>query len=140
MMIFLGCVLAAGCAKVSHLDQLLTLKDLADEQTKLNQYTEERDRSFDRMLKEVKAGTLAQYANKRKVLRTFGEPIFAREIVEGDQTLETWLYRYATKYFGAEKVYLYFDPEGNLVRSEYQEGKDGESGKEATTENGPKEI
>jgi hypothetical protein len=138
--IVLGCFVISGCAKVSHMDQLLTLKGLADEQTKLNQYVEEQDQNFERMLAEAKAGTLEEYGNKKKIRRAFGEPVFARSVTGGDQELETWLYRYATRYFGADKVYLYFDPDGNLVRTEYIEGKDGKSGEETAPEDGPQEI
>lgn len=138
--LFLGCLLLSGCSKVSHLDQLLTLKDLADEQEELNKYIDQQDKNFDRMLEEVKAGTLDQYSNKQKILRTFGEPVFARDVIEEGHGLESWLYRYTTQYFGTEKVYLYFDSEGNLVKSEYVGGKDGESGQETAPENGREKI
>ena len=138
--IFAGCLLLCGCSKVRHLDQLLTLKDLANEQTQLGQYVEGQDRNFELMLEEVKAGTLELYSNKRKIQRAFGDPVYARNVVEDDQELESWLYRYATQYFGAEKVYLYFDLDGNLVKSEYIEGTNGESGQETTPEDGRQEI
>ena len=138
--IFAGCLLLCGCSKVRHLDQLLTLKDLANEQTQLGQYVEGQDRNFELMLEEIKAGTLELYSNKRKIQRAFGDPVYARNVVEDDQELESWLYRYATQYFGAEKVYLYFDLDGNLVKSEYIEGTNGESGQETTPEDGRQEI
>ena len=138
--IFAGCLLLCGCSKVRHLDQLLTLKDLANEQTQLGQYVEGQDRNFELMLEEVKAGTLELYSNKRKIQRAFGDPVYTRNVVEDDQELESWLYRYATQYFGAEKVYLYFDLDGNLVKSEYIEGTNGESGQETTPEDGRQEI
>ena len=140
VIIFAGCLLLCGCSKVRHLDQLLTLKDLANEQTQLGQYVEGQDRNFELMLEEVKAGTLELYSNKRKIQRAFGDPVYARNVVEDDQELESWLYRYATQYFGAEKVYLYFDLDGNLVKSEYIEGTNGESGQETTPEDGRQEI
>ena len=140
IIIFAGCLLLCGCAKVRHLDQLLTLKALADEQAQLSQYVEDQDRNFELMLEEVKAGTLDQYSNKRKIQRAFGDPVYARNVTKDDRDLESWLYRYATKYFGAEKIYLYFDFDGNLVKSEYIGGTDGESGQETTPENGQQEI
>jgi len=140
VIIFIGCLLLSGCAKVRHLDQLLTLKDLADEQTRLGKYVEEQDRNFELMLEEAKAGTLDQYSNKRKIQRAFGDPVYARNMKEGDQELESWLYRYATKYFDVEKIYLYFDLDGNLVKSKYIEGTNGESGQETTPEDGFQEI
>ena len=136
MIILVGCLLFSGCANVRHLDQLLTLKDLADEQAQLNAYVQEQDRNFELMLEEAKAGTLQQYSNKRTIQREFGDPVYARNVMEDDQQWESWLYRYATQYFGVEKIYLYFDLEGNLVKSKYLEGTNGESGQETTPEDG----
>ena len=118
-------VLLTGCAKLKHLDQLLTLKGLADEQAALAEYVDERDQQFESMLKEAKAGTLDQYRTKKEFRRIFGEPVYARTKQEGDQALEIWLYRYAAEFFGSEKIYLYFDPDGNLLKSEYMEPQDG---------------
>ena len=129
----------SGCAKARHLDQLLTLKNLADEQDQMKEYVQEQDQNFERMLEEARAGTLDQYSNKRKIQRTFGDPVYVRNVTKDDQELESWLYRYATKYFGAEKIYLYFDFDGNLVESEYKEGTDGKSGQETTPEDGLQE-
>ena len=140
IVIISGCLLLIGCAKVSHLDQLLTLKDLADEQVQLGQYVQEQDQNFELMLEEVKAGTLSRHSNKRNIQRAFGDPVYARNVTEDDQELESWLYRYATQYFGVEKVYLYFDLDGNLVKSEYVGGANGESGQETTPEDGRQET
>ena len=140
VIIFTVCLFLGGCAKVGHIDELLTLKDLANEQDQIGQYVEEQDRNFELMLKEAKAGTLDDYSNKRNIQRAFGEPVYARNVAQDNQEIESWLYRYATKYFGVEKIYLYFDLDGNLVKSEYVGGTNGESGKETTTEDGFQEI
>ena len=140
VIMLLGCVLAGGCAKVSHLDQLLMLKGLSDEQAAVNQYVQTQDRNFDLMLKAVRDGTLEQYSTARKMRQAFGEPVFARKVTQEDQEMESWLYRYATQYFGAEKVYLYFDLKGNLVKSEYVEENDGKIREETAPEDGREDI
>jgi hypothetical protein len=139
VIVFLGCLLLGGCAKVRHLDQLLTLKDLADEQTRLNRYIEKQDEKFERMREEARAGTLKEYSNKKKIRRAFGDPVYVRDVIKEDRELESWLYRYATAYFGSDKIYLYFDGDGNLVKSEYIEGTHGESEQETTPEDGRQE-
>lgn len=126
MTLFILTCALGGCAKVSHMDQLLTLKGVADEQTRIKKFVDEQDRRFDKMVEEAKAGTLDQYINKREFMRTFGKPVFVTMVKEEDRELEAWLYRHATEYFHADKIYLYFDADGNLVRSEYQEANDGE--------------
>ena len=131
------CLLLTGCAKVKHLDQLLTLKGLAEEQTRLNAYVDEQDRNFERMLKEAEAGTLGQYSTKAAFRDAFGEPVFTRSVREEGEERESWLYRYATEYFGAAKVYLTFGPEGDLVNLEYIEATDGKIEQETAQENEP---
>ncbi len=138
--VFLGCALICGCSKVSRLDQLLTLKGLAEEQESVNQQVEVQNKYFDLMLKEMEDGTLDEYSNKEEILSFFSDPVFARFVSEGEEELEVWLYRYATQYFGVEKVYLYFDAEGDLVRLEYVEGKNGKSRQETSPEDGLEEI
>ena len=140
IILFAGLVFFSGCAKVQHLDQLLTLKDLADEQTQLNQYVKEQNQKFELMVDEIKADTLDQYADKNEIIKTFGKPVYVNNVTEEDQELEAWLYRYATEFFGVEKIYLYFDHDGNLVKSEYIEEQNGEIEQETATENGYQEI
>jgi len=123
--LFLTLIVLSGCAKVQHLDQLLTLKSLADEQVVMSQYVEEQDQKFELMIEEIEAGTLNQYLNKKKILRTFGDPIYVKHVHKNDQELESWLYRYSTQFFDSEKIYLYFDPDDNLVESEYIRKRDG---------------
>jgi hypothetical protein len=124
--LFLGLIVLSGCAKATHLDQLLTLKGLADEQREMNRYIEEQDQRFKLMLDEVQAGTIGQYLNKKRVLRAFGDPIFVKNVERDGRELESWMYRYSTQFFDSEKIYLYFDPEDNLAGSEYRGKQDGE--------------
>jgi len=123
--LFLTLLVLSGCAKVQHLDQLLTLKGLADEQDRMGQYVEEQNQKFELMIDEIEAGTLDQYLNKGKILRAFGDPIHVKHVNKNDQELESWLYRYSTQFFDSEKIYLYFDPDDNLVGSEYIGKRDG---------------
>lgn len=139
--IFIGCFLLSGCSKVKHVDQLLTLKGLADEQARIGAYVQEQDQNFERMLAEVKAGTLDEYLNKKEIRHAFGDPVFTRQEMTEGKEFEVWLYRYATQYFGSKKVYLYFDADGELVRSEYIEGEtDGEIEQETPAEDGRQEF
>ena len=124
--LFIVLFVCAGCARVKRIDQLLTLKDLADEQAVMSQYIEEQDQKFELMLNEARTGTLDQYLNKQRILTAFGDPVFVKHVKEDDQELESWLYRYSTEFFDSEKIYLYFDADNNLVKSKHRGKKDGE--------------
>ena len=56
-------------------------------------------------------------ASKEKALETFGEPV----IVVGEDSREKWVYKRAeVSWFGGEKIYLFFDTQGNLTDWQYR--------------------
>lgn len=107
-----------GCAKVSHLDQLLTLKDLSEEQDSLQRYIQEQDRKFEFLLQAVEDGTIQRYTKARRILKDFGEPVYKEEMTRENPTVQRWVYRYARRFFGSPKVCLYVDAGGRLLRWE----------------------
>jgi outer membrane murein-binding lipoprotein Lpp len=125
-LVLTGALFLTGCARLQHLDQLLTLKDLSGEQDSLGRHVEEQDARFDALLRAVEDKTIGQYTDERKILKDFGEPVYREETTRGNQQLNRWAYRYATQFFGSPKVYLYLDPGGRLVRWEFIGG--GEHG------------
>ena len=118
VLFLLGIIFCFGCAKLEHMDQLLTLKAVSDEQERLGKYIEKQYKRFEMLLNAVKADTLKKDTKKKVILKKFGEPISVDEITQNDQKLELWLYRYSTEFFGSEKVYLYFEENG-LLKWEY---------------------
>ena len=115
----MGLLFLTGCAKLQHLDQLLTLKAVSDEQARMDQTVERQNQKFQELIKAVQDGSVKNYPDQKSIAKKFGEPILKRETNKEGQTLEYWLYRYATKYFDSEKIYLYFDHEAKLISSEY---------------------
>lgn len=111
----LGFMAAAGCAKLEHLDQLLTLKDLSEEGERLDRYVQKQNKNFDLLVETIKSGGITQYSTRRKILAHFGEPVLKEKIQTESAQGEKWLYRYAKQFFNGEKVYLYFDTEGKLL-------------------------
>jgi hypothetical protein len=116
MILFLS---LTGCAKLQHLDQLLTLKSLSKEKDEMGTIISDQNNKFEFLKKVVNDGSIIQYSTKKSALLAFGDPIMVHEVVENEKTLEYWIYRYQQKYFDSDKVYLYFD--GNtLTRWEYR--------------------
>lgn len=104
-----------GCAKVAHLDQLLTLKAYSDNTKIQEDFVEQQDARFKKLLATFEEGRLKEYPDRESIRKEFGEPVFKRKIEGGGDTSEQWLYRYAVRYFDSEKVYLVFDKEGMLT-------------------------
>lgn len=119
--IFLGFSLLVffGCAEVNHLDQLLTIKAAGDNQTLQQKAVHLQNKNFKSLLKVISENHLKDYPSKESVLKNFGEPAYAKTVKENDTSKDVWLYRRAKDFFGAEKVYLYFDDKGNLLDYKY---------------------
>ena len=107
-----------GCSTVAHLDQLLTLQEISKNSDMQQKYVGEQDQKFAQLRDAVKNNAMSSYPDKASILASFGNPIFTKSTRDN---LEKWLYRYSAKLSGSEKVYLYFDSAGVLVKWEYLE-------------------
>ncbi len=121
--IFLSVLFLSSCTKLKYLPQLLTLKDLANEQEQLNQHVEEADKKFQNLLQAIKTDTIRVYANQKGIIEAFGDPVLIEDVVGHTKASVEWMYRYSTQFFTSEKVYLYFDSSKNLIEWEYVPGK-----------------
>jgi len=115
-------ILSTGCAKVANLNELLTLKGVADSQTAMAKDVEATNKRFDALVAAVKSGAIEKYATQEKVKKQFGVPILEDQRVTDTETVHVWMYRNATEFFGSDKVYLYFDQSGKLKESKFIEG------------------
>ena len=111
--------LSTGCAKLEHLQELLTLKDLSDDRDQQEIYMKNREKSFKILAAALKDNSIERFQNKKAFLTNFGKPLVIRSVVLNQQSLERWLYRYPTRAFGSPKVYLYFDKSGKLQFWQY---------------------
>ena len=109
----------SGCAKLTHLQQLLTLKSYSANQDAQEEYVKAHDKRFLDLVQALESGQVSQYWNKKQLIRRFGDPIHKKSVARDDVMHERWLYRRALEYFNGEKVYFYFDPDDNLVDWEH---------------------
>lgn len=110
----------AGCAKLAHLQELLTLKAYSQDRDVQAEYVEGRDQQFEELLQYAKTNTFPDELNTSgQIAEAFGSPILSRETQHNGQPAVMWLYRYQVKYFHSEKVYFYFDPQGQLLDWNY---------------------
>lgn len=107
--------LIEGCVPLSKLDKLLTLKAYSKNKDAQQAYCEFQTKNFEKLLDVVKEGNINQYPDKKSFYKAFGAPIFVKELTQGGQFVEKWLYRHSTKAFNSEKIYLYFDQTGKLI-------------------------
>ena len=111
-----------GCTQakqLAHLDQLMTLQGLSENRDEQANFVDDHNKKFAQLREAVKNDQLKEYPNKKVILQAFGEPIIAKTVMDQGEPREEWLYRYATKYFNSDKIYLYFDSQGNLIRCDH---------------------
>lgn len=112
-------VFLCGCAKLAHLEQLLTIKSYSDNKDLQEKFVSKQNEDFERLLQLVRAEGLNAYQTKKELCADFGPPVFTREVIHQGQSVEMCLYRYATEYWNSDKVYVYFDQESRLVDWEW---------------------
>ncbi len=113
-----SCVFFAGCGfvkKVQHLPQLLTLKRYSQEQTKISEEVQKQNQKFDALAVSISEEGFKKYKNAAQIRMDFGKPVFARVAEHNGRPVEEWLYRHATEFKNTDKIYLYFDFDGNLL-------------------------
>lgn len=112
-------ILLSGCAKFSHLDELLTLKAMSEDGDAQAKYVAEQDAKFEALVKEVREGTLKKGLTQKEAWKIYGDPIARRPMVKNGEDVEQWLRRYCVRRFDSDKVYLYFDKDQKLVDWEF---------------------
>ena len=105
-----------GCAKLAHLNELLTLKSVSDNQRQIQIYLEKQEKGFTKLKDDIKNNRLKQGQFKRSIISKYSEPVLIEKPEpENAGIKEILLYRHPTNYFKSDRVYLYFDESGRLV-------------------------
>jgi hypothetical protein len=110
-----GCMQAKA---LPHMDELLVLKAYSDEKEAQRSWVGAENQKFERLLITVKDKSIKSYADQDAVLTEFGPPVISDHVKENDQTLTRWLYRHPIQRFATDRVYLYFSPDGHMLKSE----------------------
>ena len=110
-----------SCAVVSKLDEAFLLKDFSDEKETQSRYIERQDQGFQELVPLAKANDpFHKFSRKASFIEHFGEPIRSEMAVSADGAREErLLYRRATDYTSGEKIYVFFDESGHLLRVQY---------------------
>lgn len=94
--------------------ELLRLKGYSQEKDRQGLLVQEQNQVFERLLAKARNGELKKYPDDKSILEAFGAPVFEKNVVVEQVRYVVWMYRYSTQLIGSDKVYLYFDPQGNL--------------------------
>ncbi|MCF7917051.1 MAG: hypothetical protein K9L61_04665 [Candidatus Omnitrophica bacterium] len=123
VLIFLG----QGCALFTKAPQLLTLKRLGDNQKQMQRYVDKKKKYLAKLINDIEAHKLKKGTSYKRFLRSYGEPVLEKEIQkEGSQ--KRLLYRNPVQYFNTDKVYVYFNPQLELIAWKYIAKEEEEKG------------
>lgn len=105
-------VFLSGCAHLDDINKMMALKRSDDmKQYVLNQETA----SFEKVKKYMDSGKMEKGMGMQSVLKEFGEPL----LIYYESPGAKWVYKPASaSWFEGEKIYLFFDEEGKLVKWE----------------------
>ncbi len=109
----------SGC-NILHVEEILRLQGAGSNMKEQQAYVVKKNKEFKKLLKVIHENKMSEYKTEQDFLKHFGSPIFSKDISGVKQYSHLWLYRYCEKMFGSEKVYLYFNDAGNLVKWEHR--------------------
>ena len=118
LMIFVACL--CGCSIIDHLEELSTLGDYSRDRDNQQKHIDHVNDRYDALVAVIKANGLKQDLSQTDARMNFGEPIMIKVIEIDGQKQEQWLYRHAVPTNAKDKVYLYFDTKGKLVKYEQE--------------------
>lgn len=108
---------------MSNLDELLTLKSVADSQKDIEIYLKKQEDGFKKLLDDVKNERLKQGLTKKYIMETYAEPILTKETTQDNAVREILLYRHPTQYFNSDRIYLYLDKNFRLLKWQLKPAK-----------------
>jgi len=107
-------VVGSGCAKIAHIQELLTLKAYSDEGEAQERHIKDQDNKFEQLLAVVREDAVVAGITQKDFRKKYGDPVYVRERICDGAACDEWLYRYTVRPFDSDKVYIYFSKDGTL--------------------------
>ncbi|MBI3602439.1 MAG: hypothetical protein HY209_06055 [Candidatus Omnitrophica bacterium] len=114
------CFGCCGCTILNHLDEISTLGDYSRDKDDQHKLVNGINARYDALVAAMKSGDIKKYPDQKAVRQAFGESILIKRIDDHGQPQEQWLYRHALPIKAQDKVYLYFNAQGKLLRYEQE--------------------
>ncbi len=118
--LFLMLLVCSGCSIIGHLDQLSTMGEFAREKSDEKKIIDQAKSNYDALVVAINTNQMNSYANQVDIRNKFGDPITIKDIEVNGKKQQQWMYRYALIREAKDKVYLYFDDQGKLIKHEQE--------------------
>ena len=111
----LMCLCLSGCSIIFNLDEVFVLQGYSSEKEAQHRLVKTINDHYDALIRAIDRGAIVKYKDEVSFVHSFGAPLLKKDLSNGGQR---WLYRYAIYRFAKDKVYVYFDRNGQQVRWE----------------------
>lgn len=105
----------SGCTIIENLDEISTMGDYSREKDNQARLVKSINAHYDKLTKVIADGHISEYKDEASFTHSFGDPILKKDLGNG---IQRWLYRYAIYRFAKDKVYVYFDHNGKMIKWE----------------------
>ena len=105
----------SGCTILENLDEISVMGDYSREKDNQHRLVKSINDHYDKLVKVITEGHIKEYKDESSFAHSFGDPILKKDLSNGSQR---WLYRYAIYRLAKDKVYVYFDRNGNMTKWE----------------------
>ena len=114
-------IVSAGCFQLQmlpYMDQALVLQEFGAEKDRQQKYVTNANAAFDKLLAEAQSGTIKNYKTQDDIIKAFGPPVLSKDVMVNSQLFKRNMYCHAIVSKAKQKVYLFFDAQGNLTQWE----------------------
>ncbi len=109
------CLCLSGCIIIENLDEISLLGDYSRNKDNQHHLVKSINDHYDALAKVIAQGHINDYKDKASFVSSFGDPILKKDLSDGGQR---WLYRHAIYRLAKDKVYVYFDRNGKMIKWE----------------------
>ena len=113
-------IFISGCVYLTHLDQVMFLKGLDNNQKEMQAELNQQEELYNKLKADIDNGRLKKLTQKRKLFKLYGKPVLCKP-VEGQGGIKgTCVYRNPAGGFLAQIILLNLDAQGRLSSWEIQ--------------------
>jgi len=110
----------SGCVYITHFDEVMFLKGLADNQKQMQAQLKREGRLYNMLKSDIDNGRLEKLTQKGRIFRLYGEPTLCKPAEEEGNIKEICIYRNPSGGLLAEIILLKLDAQDRLYSWEIQ--------------------
>jgi hypothetical protein len=111
----------SGCAYLTHLKEVIFLKDLESNQKQMQAALDKEEELYSKLKADIDSGTLKKLTKKRAIVHLYGEPVLCQPPETQDGIKEVCIYRKPTGGLFGAVILLNFDAQDRLCSWQFSD-------------------